>query len=206
MGLDEAGRDQPPAEIELAAVGGKPRLDGGDAALVDADIDRRAAGPAGNAGAAQDQVHGAIPLRLPHRCREFGASSLPLVGRGWGGGRTLANAFRAIRPPSQPSPTRGEAAGPPVACAQLPPPRLGRGGVDREAVVLDPAGEHDAVDVARLADRLPAFQHVVEHARRIARERIAVAAAAAVAPADALALLHVHVDEVRQLGLARRCD
>src|SRR5262249_12779962 len=59
--LDEAGRHHPPAESKLASFGCKWRLDGGDAGLVDAEVDRRATGPTDNARAAQDQIHDLIP-------------------------------------------------------------------------------------------------------------------------------------------------
>src|ERR1700733_1639734 len=78
--------------------------------------------------------------------------------------------------------------------------RVGGGGIDRERIVVDAAGENDAVDIVRLFDRLVAFKDVVQDARGIAGQRIAVAAAAAVAAADMLILADLHVDQVRQLG------
>src|SRR5262245_20376136 len=77
---------------------------------------------------------------------------------------------------------------------------LGSGGIDRETVVLDPSGKHDAVDVSRLFNRLPALQYVCSDPRRVARERIAIAPPARVAPAQGLTLLKVHDDHVRQLS------
>ena len=60
MGLDQAGRDKPAAEVEGLARCGEVGLNGGDAALVDADVGRRALA-AEHAGIAQDEVHGMLP-------------------------------------------------------------------------------------------------------------------------------------------------
>src|SRR5258705_8360492 len=72
--------------------------------------------------------------------------------------------------------------------------------VHREAVILDDPGEDDAIDVARLFLRLPAFEHVVEDASRVARQRVAIAASGGVAPMQLLTLLQMNVHDVRKLG------
>ena len=44
VGVDEAGQREPAADVDLGGFAGKPRLDGGDTAAGDADIDRRGRG------------------------------------------------------------------------------------------------------------------------------------------------------------------
>ena len=60
VGLDQPGADQPAAGIVSGALGGEARRDGGDAALLDADIDTRGFAAAGQAGVAYNQVHDAV--------------------------------------------------------------------------------------------------------------------------------------------------
>ena len=71
MGLDKAGADQPAAGIVGLAIAVEVRRQGGDSPVLDADIDgagrRCGAGAAGEAGIAQDQLHGTPDFRLRAR-------------------------------------------------------------------------------------------------------------------------------------------
>ena len=45
VGLDEPRRNQASLDVDLLSLGGEPGLDGGDAPVLDADVDRRLAPP-----------------------------------------------------------------------------------------------------------------------------------------------------------------
>ncbi len=63
-------------------------------------------------------------------------------------------------------------------CTHLRAQRLRRGRVDRERVGYSVAGGDDAIDRSRALGRDPSLAQVVQHALRLALERMAVAAAA----------------------------
>src|SRR5262249_6009161 len=61
MRLDEAGRHQPAADVELLRLGRQGRLDGGDLAARDADVGQAAVA---EACLTQDEIHGSRTVRI----------------------------------------------------------------------------------------------------------------------------------------------
>ena len=74
VGLDEAGRDQSSPEVDLVAGGVQTGLDGGDAAALDPDVDRRLVLGAGDQRASENQVHGVLPSGSSDVSRRLGGA------------------------------------------------------------------------------------------------------------------------------------
>ena len=89
MGLDEAGTDQAPPDVQDLGVRREAGLDGRDPAAVDADVHRAAVVAAGYPCVSEDEVHGTSPGAGRRPARLMNGSGYPKTAVAGGFGRRI---------------------------------------------------------------------------------------------------------------------
>ena len=107
MGLDEAGRHQPPAQVDFRSFGRQIRLDHDDSPVLDADIDHRRVVPCGNDRVSQNKVHHCLHFAFTApsvwscpkawRISARASGSLPAGRAGWRQAAAIAGGAAVIR-------------------------------------------------------------------------------------------------------------